>query len=73
MERSWRLREGASFGELAALGVDPTYEATVIATEQCELYLLTQASNVVQCTVMQVQSELYLLAQANLNSTQINI
>ena len=47
MERSWRLREGASFGELAALGVDPTYEATVIATEQCELYLLTQASNVV--------------------------
>jgi uncharacterized cupin superfamily protein len=35
------LREGASMGELTALGVESTYEATVSASEPSELYLLT--------------------------------
>ena len=35
------LREGASMGELTALGVESTYEATVSASEPSELYLMT--------------------------------
>jgi CRP-like cAMP-binding protein len=37
------LRQGASAGELVGLGIDPTYESTIIAADQSELYLLSSA------------------------------